>query len=244
MPKTSSKNAYLLIGGSQLSPMASAYEVDYNNTAIEVTGFTDGWQNFIPGIMSGQMSVNMYWNEAANSVHDALHDLDKKAVSIFPEGSAEGNWGFTMWADNSNYQPQGNPDSAITVGSIVFQAASADGGPMPCQLLMDGTITTTTSSTATKDVTDADITARCAGVLHIYTAPANDRYAIVIQSSSAEAGSYTDLVTFTLNGSAIGSEVVHVASSTFKEWWKVTATRTGAGNENFGFAVAFWHSNM
>ena len=148
-----------------------------------------------------------------------------------------------MYAQHSNWKPAAGVGDALKVGSVVFQAQGVDGGPLPALLLQNATITSTTSSTGV-DIGGAGITQRCAGVLHIYTPCATDTYAVVIEHGDTQGGAYSTLATFTANGSARTSEYKAVASGAIKQWCRVTATRTGAAAQSFGFAVAFWHAGM
>jgi hypothetical protein len=244
MAKISAKDGLILIGGYSLSTFASEYNLDYKNNIIEVTGFTDGWKNYIPGERQGKMVLNMYWDSDTNSVNDALSGLAKKCVTVVPEGGTVGENCFTIYAEQSNFAPQGSHDSALTVGNIEFQASGIDGGPLPAQLLQNATITDTTSSTGVDDPSGAGVTQRCAGVLHIYTPCASDTYEVLIEHADTQGGAYSTLVTFTLDGSARASQMIQVASGAIKRWRRVTATRTGAAADNFGFAVAFWHAGI
>jgi hypothetical protein len=244
MAKVSSKNGVIVIGGYSLSSFAADYTVDYSNNPLDVTGFGDGWQNFIPGEFSGQMALNMYWDTAANSTNAALLAMGKKCVTIIPDGYVLGNPCVTMYAEQANFNPTGDPSAALMVSNVLFQTSGVDGGPLPAQALAHGTITDTTTGTGFVDDTDAAVTQRCAGVLHVWTPCAADTYVVKIQHATSVGGAYSDLVTFTLNGSARASEKVAVASGTINKYRRVLATRTGSAGNSFGFTVAFWHAGM
>jgi hypothetical protein len=244
MAKVAAKNATILIGGYSLSTFAANYELDYSVEPLEVTGFGDTWRNYIPGKFTGQMSLNMYWDSAANSANAALQALGKKCVTVIPETYALGGNALTGYFEQANFTPQANPDSALMVGNVIFQASGVDGGPLPAQVLQHGTITTTTTTTAVDDASGEAATQRCAGVLHVWTPTTADSYVVKIQHCDTIGGSYVDLVTFTLNGQARGSEKVVVASGTVNEYRKVVATRTGTAGNTLGFTVSFWHAGM
>jgi hypothetical protein len=112
---------------------------------------------------------------------------------------------------------------------------------MPGWTLQHGTITNTLTGTGVLDPGDAAVTKVCAGVLHIYQAAAADTYAIIIQHSPDNA-SWATLVTFTLNASAIGAEIISVASGNVDKYRRVLATRTGSAGNTVGLSVFFWHA--
>lgn len=244
MAKKAGKDAVILIGGYRLSSFASQYEVEYNANPIDVTGFGDGWSNYIPGEFGGQMSLDMYWDSAANSSNAALQTLAKHCVSIIPEGFTLGTPALSMYAEHGNWKPSAAPGDALTVGGVVFQTSGVDGGPLPGIALHHATITDTTSDTGFVDPTDGAVTQRCIGILHIWTPCAADTYAVVIEHSTALGSGYAPLITFTANGSTRTSEYKAVASGTINKYRRVVCTRTGTAGNDFGATVLFWHSGM
>jgi hypothetical protein len=241
MSKFPGKNAIILINGYNFSTYASAFDTEANTNPIEVTGFTDGCKNFIPGMNSATVLADMFWDSTAGSVHAALGNPQavNGNVTILPEGYTLGASSINLPFTQANYSPKGTPDSALTVGTLNFISYGDNAGLEYGNVLTHGTITNTTTSTAFLHAADA-VTADCAGTLHIWTAPAADRYVVKIQHCATEGGVYADLVTFTLDGSAVAAERVAVASGTINKYVKVVATRTGAGNNPFGFTVHFW----
>lgn len=243
--KVSSRNATVLVGGYVLSPMAFSYEASGPSVdPIDVTGFGDGSQNYIPGQLTSGMTCNFYWDQTATTgANVALRPLGNKAVTIIPETYTLGGDAVSMWAMQENWSPKGDPNSAITVESVKFTATGAWYAAMEGQMLHNSAITTTTTGTGVRDWTAADMTAISAGVLHVWTPTATDTYVVKIQHSSDNSTSWTDLVTFTLNGTARNSEIVAGATTTLKQYRRILATRTGAAGDSFGFSVFFWRQN-
>jgi hypothetical protein len=103
-------------------------------------------------------------------------------------------------------------------------------------------IQNTASSTGVLDATAGAVTAACSGTLHVTTAVAGATYAVVIEHSDTLGSGYAPLVTFTLDGSAVGAQRITVASALINKYRRVTATKTGAGTNDFGFAVHFRHA--
>lgn len=78
------------------------------------------------------------------------------------------------------------------------------------------------------------------GTLHVLTAAASDLYAFTIEGSAtgAFAGEQTTLLTFALNGSALGSERAAV-SGAIPRWLRWKAVRTGSAGNTVRIAVHF-----
>jgi len=212
---------------------------------IEVTGFTEGWKNYVGGLGVGSMTLGMYWNSDAASSNfystvAALKGMTSKCVTIIPDGYVLGNPAFSINAQQSNFNPAGVLSDALKLPSIKFQTKNGDGGPQSGWALQHGAITNTLTGTQYDDPTGAAVTAACGGFLHVWSATATDTYVIKIQHSS-NGSTWVDLVTFTLNGTAKNSEQVTVASGTVNRYRRVLATRTGAAGDTLGFTVSFYH---
>lgn len=242
MAKISAKNGILVVGGYSLSVFAGQYTIEAGQDVIDITGFTDGWHNFIPGNYTGSMSVNFYWDKDTNSVNAAMIGMAKKCVTIMPEGYALGNPAFSIYSEQDRFSPSGDPSAALMLNSVQFLTSGVDGGPLPSVALAHATITNTTTGTGWDDPTAGAVTARCAGVLHVWTPTSTDTYVVKIQHSTTLGSGYADLITFTLNGTARNSEKVTAASGTINRYRRVLATRTGSAGDSFGYTVTFWHS--
>jgi hypothetical protein len=238
MSKVSAKNAIILIGGYSLSTYATAFETQTNTNPIDVTGFTDATKNFIPGLNSAVILTDLMWSSTTGAVHTALHDFGEGHVTILPEGYTQGNPSISLPYTQANYTPKGTPDSAISVGTINFVSYGDNMAVEYGKVLYHGTITETTTSAAYQ-YNAAQATARCSATLHIWTACAADRYVVKIQDCATQGGAYSDLITFTADGSAVTSERQAVASGTIDKYLKVVATCTGANENPFGFTVHY-----
>jgi hypothetical protein len=242
MSKQSSKNGIILVGGYVLSPDLMSYAVDDTVNPVDVTGFGEP-QNFTPGLVASQISIGAYWNSDAGRINDALKTVEQSNIhaTVIPAGYVLGNFSMSMPALHTMWQPQGSPDSAITAGTLTFSNRGTKNAIEHGWILAHATITNTTTGTGVLDPTDGAVTAACAGVLHVWDICAADTYVVKIQHS-ADDNTYADLVTFTLNGSALGSERVAVASGTINKYRRVVATRTGSAGQTFGYSVHFWHA--
>ncbi len=246
MAKLTGKNAILLIGGYSLSTYGTSYEVKGPGyDTLDITGFTDGVTNYALGLATAEMSVSLMWDQATNTVTDALKTLGQSTgVTILPEGySAAGAASLFMQSYNTNFTPAGSPSTVVQAGTIKFvQRDNVRGqGVMSGWALQHGTITNTLTGTDVDDPSGALVTATCAAMLHVWTPTTTDTYVVKVQHSTTAGSGYADLLTFTANGTARAVEVQSAASGTVNRYRRVLATRTGAGAQSFGFTVSFWH---
>jgi hypothetical protein len=242
MAKQTGKNAIILIGGYSLSTYASAYTVDESATPIVVTGFSDESKNYIPGIATAKMSINMMWSSAAGTIHDALGAAAGTGiVTLVPEGYTLGAASLSFPYLHTTYSPQSSPDARIDIGTIDYESYGNNAGIENGVMLAHGTVTATTTGTGVDDPSGAAVTAACDAALHIWTACAADTYVVKVQHS-ANNSTWADLITFTADGSAITSERQTVASGTINRYRRILATRTGAAADPFGFSVHFYHA--
>jgi hypothetical protein len=243
MTKVAAKNSIILIGGYNLSTYATAYETQTNSNPIDVTGFTDGCKNFIPGLPSAVILTDVLWSSTAGAVHTALHDFASANVTILPEGYALGNLSISLPYVQANYQPKGQPDSAISVGTINFVSRGDNEGVEHGKVLAHATITNTATGTGYQVNSDA-VTSACAATLHIWSLCAADTYVVKVQHCATVDGVYADLMTFTANGSALISERQTAASGTINKFIRVLATRTGSAGNSFGYTVHYWQTTI
>ena len=242
--KVSAKGAIILVGGYNLSTYFTSYEVQEGISPLDVTGFTDGSNNFIPGLFSGQITGNALWDNTVAKSYPVLKAYTGTTtdgiVTILPEGGTAGLPSLSLPFTQGGITPSGSPTTAIGLGSINFASYGDNEGVENGILIHHGAIT---DSTTDADVSWVDqggaITARCSGILHVWTA-CTDTYVVKIQHCDTSDGVYADLVTFTLNGTALGSERAEVASGTINQFLRFQATRTGAVGDSFGCTVTFW----
>jgi hypothetical protein len=209
-----------------------------------VTGFTDAGRNFIPGLAVGHLAADVLWDSTATvGIHAILGAQPNGAVTIIPEGYVLGTRDISMPFTQGNYSPFGQPDGAVQAGNLNFEAyGGTNVGVEMGWVLAHATITNTTTGTGFVDPAGAQVTAVSGGTLHIWTSCATDTYVVKIQHCSTIGGAYADLITFVANGSAKTVERQVIASTAIEQYRRVLATRTGAGAQNFGYSVHFWHA--
>jgi hypothetical protein len=244
MAKTTAKNCVVVIGGYVFSTYATSYDFVASVDNPEVTGFSDGAHNFVPGQFTGELSMNMLWDSATGKTYDQLKGLTSSYVTLIPEGYTLGTPSLSLPYMQQNFGAAGTPAGTVGIGSIKFLTFGAPTNGLEVgQALQHGTTTTTLTGTAVSDpwYTAGDLTScACTGTLHVWTATAADTYVVKVQHSSNGTTGWGDLLTFTANGSAVTAERQTAAANSLRRYRRVLATRTGSAGNTFGFTVHFW----
>jgi len=246
MAKISSKNAIIVVNQYRFPTYFSRYEYAASVEQNEVTGFTDGAHNYLPGVKTATLKLDVFWDSAATKTFDAFAaPLASGFVTIIPEGSAVGNRTIAMPFMELNFNPQGDLKSAIVANNMEFNyvnSATTMYGPELGYCLQDGTTTTTLTGTAVQDAINVtDVTVTCEGTLHVWSATTTDTYVVKVQHSANGTTGWADVITFVANGTTLTWERQAIASGTLHEFYRVLATRTGSAGDTFGFTVHFSH---
>lgn len=241
MAKSSGKNSIILINGYNYSTYGTAFDTSQSAGMVDVTGFTDGGKNFIPGLPSASLNIQMLWDTTATVGATAvLAAFPSGNVSLLPEGYALGNPSLSLPYALGNFSPSGAPAGAVQLGTLEFANTGADAMLRSGWALAHATITNTATGTGVLDPADAAVTAKCGATLHVWTKCAADTYVVKVQHSS-DNSNWADLITFVADGSALASESQVIASGTVNKYRRVLATRTGSASNPFGYSVTFWH---
>lgn len=235
MSKISAKNASIFINGNLFSTYVTSYEAESSVEAIEATGFLDGSKNYIPGIQTAKISADMMWDAATGKVHDAMKTPGTGYVSIIPEAATVGGDSISLPYMQSNYNPKGETSSLITIGSIGFESYGSNYGVEYGKVLYSGAVTTTTTGTSVDN--SVSTTSRYSAILHVYSKTTSDTYVVKVQDSS-DNSTWTDLCTFTADGTAITAE--RQTGTSVKRYRRAVATVTGTNGDSFGFTVVLY----
>lgn len=236
------KWARIFIDGYSLTAKISNVAPNNAFTEVEVSGYGQD-KNYLAGQGDGTLVIDGFFDATANQTHDALKTLasgDNAQIVTVAYGNnaapVAGDATITLRGNQMNYQTIPAKDGAIAVKATIRPAADY---PIPefGVLLDDATITQDGSSTAVNN--GASSANGGVGYLHILGLSSGDSIVVKIQHSS-DNNTYADLITFTLDGSAIGGERITVAG-TVDQYLKATYDVTGA-SISFPLAVAFSRS--
>ena len=243
MSKITAKNAVVLLGGYNLSTYLTTYEITEGAAPQEVTGFSDGCNNYTPGIFSASVTGNVLWDSTSDGAYavargyaGATSDVH---LTILPEGGTAGNPSLSLPITEGGLTPSGTPAGTLNIGNLNFASMGTNEGVENGTLLHHGAVVDSTTDAGISDSVTGNLTCRCSATLHVWSACASDTYEVKVQHSDDDI-TYGDLLAFTLDGSAIGSERVSAVSGTLYQYRRVIATRTGAAGDSFGFSVHFW----
>lgn len=125
--KISAKGAVINVddsGGTprNISTSVVSYTIEQDAGKIDVTGFGEGSQNFIPGLPVIGISMEIKWDSTATTgartvLQGILYSTTSKTVSITPESGAQTFSGEFM-LDSLN--PTGTPAGDIQLGTAHF----------------------------------------------------------------------------------------------------------------------------
>ena len=127
MTKQSAKNCVILIDNAAGSPQnvstdVTSYEIQQDAGPIDVTGFSDGSKNFIPGLPIVGVTFEFLYDTHTTSgattiLKGILNSNTSKTVSVTPETAGEAFSGeFLLDALTT----KGTPDSSIGHGTCHF----------------------------------------------------------------------------------------------------------------------------
>lgn len=235
MSKITAKNATVLINGYYLSTYATSYEAESSVDPVEATGFRDGSKNYTPGMLTAKISADMMWDQATAKVHTALGALGNGIITIIPETYVIGTPSISLPYMQATYTPQGETTSLLKIGNVSFESIGNNNGIEFGNTLYSGTVTDDFDGATYNNA--AATSAKYSAILHVFTPATADTYEIKVQDST-NGTLWTDLCTFTADGSAIVSE--RKTGTAVKQYRRITTTRTGTDGDDFGFAVVLY----
>lgn len=222
----------VLVGGFELTGDSNRLVISDNYAMHDVSSFGDAVHNFIAGQRNAGLEHAGYVNAAVGRTHPVLRGAEVQGVMSIYLGQntapVVGDPAYMLNAIQGKYgaMPETNR-------SIPFNAKFASrGGLSGWGVALTPPVSFTNSTDGAGVDNGAATTLGGAAYLHILQAVATDTYAITVQGatdSGFTAGLVT-LATFTLNGSALGSERIAITGS-IPRYTRFRAVRTGtAGN--------------
>lgn len=228
----------VLVGGYELTGDSYRLVINEQRMMHDVTGFGDPVHWFIPGQRTAVVEHMGFLNASAARSHPVLKDNTfSGAVSILVGNNAVpgvNDLAYSMDALQGRYGSAPEAGKYVPFSALFVNRIGTGG--WGTVLTPATTITDTTSGTGVNNGTAS--TNGGAAFLHILQAVASDTYSITVEGA-ADAGfstGLTTLATFTLNGSALGSQRIAV-SGTIPQYVRYKATRTGSAGNPLKLAV-------
>lgn len=224
--------ARLYFDGFDLSGDTRALGTLENNfDEADMTGVSESTRNFlVSGRNAGIRGYQAHLNDAAAGAHTALKNAGENAtaheVSMVLGGGVAPEIGDPAYLlagvqlmDNSSF------DSAAAILSADFLPGVGFSSVPWGVLLSPATSISSTTTGDSVDLVTAQTTAGWLAILHIL-AQASGNYAFKIQDSTND-NDWNDLLSFSINGSAVASEASVSISGTVDRYVRFVATRTG-----------------
>lgn len=226
MPKLAGDHVQVLVGGYELTGDSNRISINDSRDLFDVTAFGDEARKFIAGQRMMAVQHAGFMNSGAAGSHPALQGADVDGLfSVYLGENAEpavGDPVFSLLTQQGRYGtlPQVNQ-------MIPFQAVFAnrgENGGWGAALCNPRHVIGSSSGSAV----DNGVASNAGGLacLHVLGGAASDAYSFSIEGSSsgAFAGEESTLATFTLDGTAIGSQQIAIAGTIPRYVrWKATA---------------------
>ena len=230
----------ILVGGYELTGDMNRVTVSDTYDMHDVTAFSDGAHRFIQGQRKIALEHAGYMNSQAAGSHPVLKDaLVNGIVSVLLGQNAAPVVGDPV---HSLYALQGKYGSKPEVSKYVpFGAQFANSGDQAgWGVLLTPPVAITATTTGSGVDEGAATSKGGAAFLHVLQVSTPDTYSIVVEGAT-NAGFSTGLVTlatFTLNGSALGSERIAINGS-IPQFIRYKATKTGTGSNPLKLVVSW-----
>lgn len=239
MTKLKAQYSGVYFAGFDLTGRTRQYDIVDDHEEIDVETFQEGVYNTMPGLRLAQIDLVTLLDPATAMSHDALKDPSvnwNDVLSVlFGQNTtpAIGDPVFNMLAQQFTYNAPEDVRAAVVAE---VNARTKDFLPSWGVILANTTITDTTNFTGIDQ--GASSSAGGVGWLQNLGVLASDTYVVKVQDAPPPGSVWSDVITFTLDGSARDSERIAVAGAV-DQWIRAIATRTGAAADDYKLAVGF-----
>jgi hypothetical protein len=238
MSKRIGKFTKIWVDGYQLTTTSNAFSTAHTGQENEAGGYTQD-MSYLIGRDDGTINLAGFFSEDTHPTHTALEALVGIPDNQFLVSAAIGANTTPTLGDPTFHLLSGESQYTVSTplnGVVGVTAAfKAKGYPIEYgRLLGDATITTDTDGSSLDHGASTDEGG--VGFLHITGLSSGDTIVVKIQDS-ADNSNWADLITFTVDGSALASERIAV-TGTVDRYLRATYDVTGA-SISFPVFVAF-----
>ncbi|MEO1643551.1 MAG: hypothetical protein AAFR67_00075 [Chloroflexota bacterium] len=240
----------MILAGDHVQVLVDGYDLTGDHNKIVVNDvrkmlatpvFGEAVEKYIPGQRQPKLEHNGYLNPAAGRSHPVLNGvLVDGVVSVLlgqNTAPAVGDPIYNLMTQQEQYASNpmvGSDEGSVVPFAAMFSNRRGARAGWGVALAVPVDISDSTNG-ATVD-NGAESTNGGAAFLHILTAPASDTYSIEVEGSS-NGSTWGNIATFTLDGSAIGSDVLAL-NGTLPRYLRYKATRSGSAGDTLRLAVA------
>jgi hypothetical protein len=230
------KHTKVWIEGYVLTSRISDTAPSCNFDEAECSGFGQD-KGYVKGQADSALPLDGYFSEDTGSTHEALKNAgtDGQMLITLAMGNnaavALGDITCSLMAEQFNYQPNSDLKGVIAVhADFKCKGKTLEFG----NLLADVTVTANGNQASVDN--SAGSSNGGVGYLHILGLSSGDTITVKVQHSTDDSA-WSDLITFTLDGSALDAERIEV-SGTVNRYVRASYTVTGS-SISFPIAVVF-----
>ena len=228
----------ILVNERAVSATVAGWTATHTRAVSEVTTVIESGARFVPGLMSGSLSLRGPQDSVDQTLHNEIKDAigvdNSLLVSVFPDGTDIGKYAVTVLGDPSEF----SVDASVTDAVGYVMTAQADES-----VDMGFIVHALTAETADGNGASIDrgvgsaTTGGGVAVMHT-TAFAGFTGNVVKIQHSTDNAVWADLVTFT-NVTAISAERKFLArGTTINRYVRAVTDVTGSGSTTFLVALA------
>ena len=227
----------VLVGGYELTGDTNKIGIDDSRKLLDTTSFGMASERYIAGQRSMMLAHNGYLNPETSASHPVMQGVAVDGVvSVLIGQNAEpviGDPVYNLLTIQQMYE------SNAEVGQVIpFSAKFANRGALGGWGVALAIPVTITNSTTGSNVDNSGASSAGGAVfLHILNATSTDTYALTVEGSADGSTGWTQIATFTLDGSELGSERVAITGAV-PRYMRYKATRTGSAGDNLELAVS------
>lgn len=230
------KHTKIWVDGYSLTTKTRDIAPSISADEIEESGYSQD-HSTLKGQFDSTIALDGYFDPTTASTHDALRTLNDTAKLVSAglgenAAVAQGDISLSLEAEQINY------DTVPSLSDVIAATGQFRAKGTPAEfgiVLMDATVTAT-GNTASVDQS-AQSSNGAVAYCHLTGVSAGDSITVKVQDSPNDSA-WSDLITFTLDGSAIGAERLTV-SGTVERYVRANYTISGDGGESFDCAVMF-----
>lgn len=234
MSRVHGKDSRVLVNSANLSGSISGWSFQHRRMLSDVSVLTSDGEQFIPGLLGGQVSVNGVFDSAAGDIQSTIDTAttttDGLLTTVAPEGLTIGRFAFIA---AGNVSAREAPAAVTDAVKISAEGTPNDGVDWGYWL---HALTAETADGQAASVDNAASSAR-GGVasLHVTAYSGLTSISIRVQHSTDDS-SWSDLITHTLVTGTTWerSTVTGTVNRYTRAWWDVT----GTGSATFALAFA------
>jgi hypothetical protein len=240
MGKLAARWSAIYFAGYNLTGYSREFDTAVEFDELDTTSYQDGSKNSIPGMGKGTGAITVFLDPIAEK---SLEVLKARVGSFTPHSliilfgnnttPTEGDVGQMLWCKQYKLQVPGSVVNPF-IGNVSFAGDKLLYGGICHANRVGATKITDTWTGASQDGV-AQSTKGMVAQIQILTPTTTDSYVVKVQDSNDEV-TWVDSIIFTADGQTRTSER-GAATGTIEQYTRVIATRTGAADDDFEFAV-------